>query len=392
MKKIIRYISISLLPALLFFTIAEVIVRSLSLDKPSIVAGGSGIGPNSFVQSDLALGWALKPNSSFTTQKYSITINSLGLRSPEVQPKKKNEFRILSLGESSTFGVMVGDSETYSAQLQRLLNKTIQSRSIVVINAGISAYSSFQSLKYLELRGLKLKPDLILFYHEVNDYLPTAIHDTKLNEIGILKTDKQLYDSKLQRISHFFEKNWGFYRFLTYSYAKFTIKKLNRNDFENPIVDIGLPDLRVNVCFHEIAAKKDGSSPKLDPFLLGRRVSDEERLEILTRLTSICRDNNIRLIIIHPSYRYSRPHECVLTHFCKENNVLMFEAYHSLHPQKVKLDTMFIDLWHPTAYGHTCLAYDLSRFICKKLFGIQSFTKDRRKLSVGLTDKNLLFE
>lgn len=369
MRSIIKLITFSLLPAILFFVTAETSVRLIGIDKPSIIAGGSGIGqPGSISKADPELGWSLIPNTTINTPEGAVTINNLGLRSPEIFPKKKNEFRILSLGESSTFGTDVSDSETYSAQLQELLNKIIQSRIITVINTGVSAYSSFQSLKYLESRGLRLKPDLILFYHEVNDYLPSAVHDAELNEIGILKTDKQLYDSFLQKINRILEQKSGFFRFLAYSYAQYRINKINREDFKNPIFDIGLPDLRIGSRFYTVPSKILKATVKLNPLSLGRRVSEDERLENFKKLFSICNDHKIELIIIHPSYRYSKPHECLLTRFCFENNVLMFEAYHSLHPESFASNVMFLDYWHPTPYGHKCLATDLARFICCNIF------------------------
>ena len=49
-----------------------------------------------------------------------------------------------------------------------------------MINAGVSGYTSFQSRKYLELRGLELKPDLVLFYHEQNDFLKAEFSDREL--------------------------------------------------------------------------------------------------------------------------------------------------------------------------------------------------------------------
>jgi lysophospholipase L1-like esterase len=363
MKSTIKKISLSLLPAMLLLGLAEIGVRVLSLDKPSFVAGGSGLWPGSIVQADVELGWSLKPYSKANTPECEITTNSLGLRSPEIGPKQKNEFRILSLGESSTFGIDVGDSETYSAFLQKFLNISIPSRPITVINAGVSAYSSFQSLKYLKLHGLKLKPDLILFYHEVNDYLPSAVHDMKLNEIGILKTDKQLYDSLFYRISRLLEQKSGLYRALAYHYAKYKIKKLNRQDFRNPTLDIGLPDLRIGLQFWMCNGQKKISCPQINPLSLGRRVSEEERWEIFRELYFLCKDHHLHLIIIHPSYKYTTPHECILTRFCRQYNVLMFEAHNSLHPEGIPIDVMFLDLWHPTAYGHECLAKDLSQFI-----------------------------
>lgn len=372
----IKLLIFSLLPTIFILATGEIVIRLFFLDRPSLISGT--VTHTALVRPDV-MGWSLKPDITID----NIITNKLGLRSPEVLPKIKNEFRILSLGESTTFGFNVSYSETYSAQLEKLLNETVQSKSVTMINAGVAAYSSFQSLKYLELRGLKLRPDMILFYHEANDYLPSIVRDDYLNEVGILKTDKQLYDSKLQKISRTLEKISACYRFLLYKYSNYKINMLNRKDIKNPISDIGLPSNAqigqqiYRTIDHE--AEKAGLNPmltgikiseekRLNPMAIGKRVSEEERVEILTKLLSICNKNNIRLIIIHPSYAYSKPHECILTNFCRTNNVLMFEAYHSLHPENISMQAMFFDSWHPTPYGHKCLANDLARFLDKHVF------------------------
>jgi len=368
-KKTIKLAFFSILPAIILLVGGEAIVRLFALDRPFIIAGDF-IGPNTNVQADSQLGWSLKPNFSAKAKWGDyVKTNKLGLRSPEVLPKDLHEFRILSLGESSTYGVGVSDSETYSALLQEHLNKTIQSKLITVVNAGVSAYSSFQSLKYLELRGLKLNPDLILFYHELNDYLPSAVRGRELDEVGILKTDKQLYDSKLQKLNRILTKWLAFYRFLEFSYSKYKINNLNRGDFKNPLLGIGLPEGRIGSRF--LIVTDQGTKPakgELDAVALGRRVSEKERLGNLDKLCSICNDSNIHLIIIHPSYRYSKLHECLLTQFCRDNNVLMFEAYPTLHPENIPVEAMFIDAWHPTELGHECLANGLSHFIYGNIF------------------------
>ncbi|MDM8553410.1 hypothetical protein QUF75_01615 [Desulfococcaceae bacterium HSG7] len=368
LKNKIKLIIFSILPTIFIFGMAEFSVRFFSLDQPSLIAGGSGIGPNSIVQTDIDLGWALKPNKRIG-DKNTVTTNSLGLRSPEIFPEKKNEFRILSLGESTTFGIGVSDSETYSAKLQEILNKkNITSNKVTVINAGISAYSSFQSLKYLELKGIKLKPDLILFYNELNDYLPTNVRDINLNEVGILKTDKQLYDSRLVKFNRALNQKSAFYRFISYNFAKYKINKMNQKDIENPILNIGMPDSHVSYRIYKHTKQGIKIDSKLNPMSFGRRVSENERIENLSRLFSLCNKKNIRLIIIHPSYSLSTLHECVLTQFCRKNNVLMFEAYHSLHPENLPTDVIFLDLWHPTPLGHECLAVNLAQFIHDNIF------------------------
>lgn len=352
---------LSVAPTLVLLGTAELIVRSWGLDRPSVVAGGSGLGPGRLLRPDPDLGWTLVPGAA-TTFGQSIRLNSLGLRSPEVGPKQPNEFRVLSLGESTTFGIGVEAAETYSAQLQGLLAARVAPRPVTVVNAGISAYSSYQSLRYLELRGLALEPDLVLFYHEANDYMPSAVHDTELNEVGVLLTDQQLYGSPSRRLANFLERHWGLYRFVAYSYAKHTIRGLEGAALKNPILDIGLPDFdaggRLDVADEGLAAQG-----KVRAMPLGRRVSDPERRQNLEKLRALCAARGIRLIVIHPSYRDSRRHECLLTRFCAERGVAMVEAHDALHPEGMLSYELFRDRWHPTALGHRRLAEALAAAI-----------------------------
>lgn len=124
-------------------------------------------------------------------------LGALGLRSPEIASRRPNEFRILSLGESTTFGGGVPADRAYTAilavNLQEVENAAGGQRHFSAINAGIPAYSSFQSMEYLKRRGLDLKPDLLVIDHEVNDYFPSAMRDSSNNEIGKLMTDRELH-------------------------------------------------------------------------------------------------------------------------------------------------------------------------------------------------------
>jgi len=368
----------SILPLAVLLLSAETAVRMFSLDEPGIVAGGSGIDAD-FVQRDVDLGWSLRPNSTGDAGMGElVVVNSLGLRSPEIGSKEPGEIRILSLGESSTFGIGVADDETYSFLLQTILTARIPSRRITVINAGVSAYSSYQSLTYLKRRGLRLKPDLILFYHEVNDYLPSTIRDTRMHEVGVLRTDKELYGSGLTRIDAMLRTYSALYRFVAFTYANYKIERLNQDEIQNPVHRIGLPpELQVRGFIRSIE-NEDEPDDELNVLALGRRVSDGERLENLTELASICHENRIELIVIHPSYRHSKPHECLLTRFCREHGVRMFEAYPILHPEGIRRKEMFLDWWHPSAYGHRRLAEGLADFIDDPFF---SAREDRAGLA-----------
>ena len=382
----------SLLPVVALFLAAETAVRLSHLDRPALYAGGFGsIDKNDSGElADVDLGWSGKPGyrkaASFSQEAYreAYNFNSLGLRSPEVAPKRETELRVLSLGESSTMGIGVEAEDTYSMRLQELLGQSLRPRPVTVINAGISGYSSFQSLKYLELRGLKLKPDLVLFYHELNDYMPSTIRDPGESEVEILQTDKQLYDSRLVRLSRWFLARSALYRFASYSYAQRRIRKLiitpgqGSQEVKSPLEEIGLPGKynQTALPYHLSEGGGRKSATEILPAAIGRRVTNEERLDNLRRLVTVCRENGITLVIMHPSYAWTARHECLLTRFCAENHVPMFETYDILHAAGTMLELKFLDYMHPSPAGHRALAEGLSRFILDML----NMRADRRMI------------
>jgi lysophospholipase L1-like esterase len=76
-------------------------------------------------------------------------------------------YRILTLGDSCTFGLGVDDAQTWPAQLQQLLNA--DGDRVEVINAGVPGYSAFQGRRFLEKEGLHLAPDLVIAGFGFND-------------------------------------------------------------------------------------------------------------------------------------------------------------------------------------------------------------------------------
>ncbi len=355
-----------ILPTVAFLGFAEGVSRVAQLAKPSLFTLPFVQEAEGLLRPDEELLWALRPNLNQYSGavKAKVRTNRLGLRTYEVNSKKQNEFRILSLGESTTFGVGVSNEKTYSALLEKSLNRMDKTCSYRVVNAGVSAYSSFQSLKYLERRGLKLKPDLVLFYHEVNDYLPSSLRDSSNTELSVLKTDRQLYESRIRSVSRKLMEYSVLYRFLSLRFAYHKVRTFNQDEFDNPLLEIGLPDIGI---FPRLASLEKGKKywTNLNEQSLGRRVSEGERRQNLEDLALICRTNGIRLVCIHPSYTESRKHECVLTAFCKDYNIPMFEAHDVLHPPEAD-GTMFMDLWHPTAEGHRLLAEKLCQFLLKQ--------------------------
>jgi len=102
--------------------------------------------------------------------------NSDGLRDDEVEvPAPSGELRILALGDSFTFGQGVASEDCFPVQLERELQESCGSGGsggsgrIRVINAGKAAANTDWEFRYLESRGARYEPDLVLIQFYAND-------------------------------------------------------------------------------------------------------------------------------------------------------------------------------------------------------------------------------
>ena len=109
----------------------------------------------------------LPPNRNFIASEnpflpYRVVTNSLGLRNSEdvslVKPAGK--IRILTIGDSFTFGPYVNNQDTYPSKLEQILKQKYPE--VEVLNAGIPGYTLKDELEYLEEKGVKLNPDVIV--------------------------------------------------------------------------------------------------------------------------------------------------------------------------------------------------------------------------------------
>lgn len=343
-RELLKNVAFSLVPLLVLVGLAEGLIRAAGwADSPiaPMTLAGEAAG---LMHLDEELFWSLEPSKTREHEGVTVHTNSLGLRSPEVGEKRPDEFRVLSLGESSTFGVGVGDHETYSWFLEQFLDTAAGRDRFSVINAGVPAYSSFQSLKYLELRGLDLEPDLVLFYHEGNDFLPSYLRASDNSVIGMNLSDPERYADRLRRTHRKLLAWSAVYRFARYRLALASIEKYQESaaHAKRPTWDVQMGDEKRTLKF---------------PF----RVRSEERSRVFAELVALTREHGIGLVVYHPSYRGSIPHECLITEFCRRSDVPMIDTQDLLHlPDGTKL---FWDLMHPTPFGHLRIAEATFNFL-----------------------------
>ncbi len=100
------------------------------------------------------------------------SINSVGLRGPELTPEPaEGELRVLTLGDSCTFGKGVTEADSWPRQLERSMAAAAPAGvTPVVANLGVNGYSGVQYRDIFLERGLSLAPDLVIVGYNLNDF------------------------------------------------------------------------------------------------------------------------------------------------------------------------------------------------------------------------------
>jgi lysophospholipase L1-like esterase len=108
-----------------------------------------------------------------------VKINSLGFRDREISVQKPpGTYRIVALGDSTTFGWGAPFDQTYPKVLEKSLNENPPSpkwSKYEVINTGVGNYNTAQELAMLKQNGLRLDPDMVTIGWYINDAEPTPV-------------------------------------------------------------------------------------------------------------------------------------------------------------------------------------------------------------------------
>ena len=139
-------------------------------------------------------GKRLIPNSHVIIKNYrhmnrdiKMDINSLGLRDDEIPVvKKKNEIRVLVLGDSITWGDFLQADEVYMKQAEKKLNQSAND-TYRMINAGIGDAGTREEIDLLVERGLSVQPDIVALSFYLNDSRPPWGFPSEMGSRGWLR-------------------------------------------------------------------------------------------------------------------------------------------------------------------------------------------------------------
>jgi hypothetical protein len=137
---------------------------------------------------DAKFGYVLSPNTTFTESRLELTsiqrTNSLGFRTREIEPRLPGEYRVLLVGDSYFYGVMMNEEETIGTQLERISGSDPQvKRPFRVYNFARFGYCTVQELLVARTYAAQIHPDIIILgFFAANDVIPNAL--TRIDDEG----------------------------------------------------------------------------------------------------------------------------------------------------------------------------------------------------------------
>ncbi len=103
---------------------------------------------------------------------YTINHDGLNERFEYAYDKPDRRFRILTIGDSTTFGLLVNTKENYAELLEDLLNtQTCEDvDGFEVINLGVPGYDIAFTVERFKQKGIKYHPDLVIWFVNFHNY------------------------------------------------------------------------------------------------------------------------------------------------------------------------------------------------------------------------------
>jgi lysophospholipase L1-like esterase len=223
----------------------------------------------------VALTDVLAPAGIRPRTRWVLDTNASGYRGPDVAPGSHDGiYRILSLGDSSTFGWGVEGSENYPTRLREELRRRHPGLAVEVVNLGVCGYSSFQGKVLLEREGLAYRPDLVTISYGSNDWsrVPEPFDESYRRSAGWSGSARSLlhrsraYQVYAAFLTSLFEAGWSD-----------RVRKASRTAGGEMPLNVGPEKSRANIISMIETARSAGA----DPIVVTNCVRDEMARPVL---------------------------------------------------------------------------------------------------------------
>jgi hypothetical protein len=300
-RNLTKNLLLSVLSLTLFFGLAELLARTKYTPK--------GTDYEWIFEYDKDKVYQLKKRYVGSFAGHEVVTNSHGHRDSEIPTgKPEDTIRILTIGDSVTFGHGVSGDDTYTECLERMLNHTGNAYRFDVINTAVPGNSPFQEYHDLK-RGIELDPDIVIIQFTLNDVVePYRV----FKRYGGKGKDYHLVED-IPHYDHVLSQNSAFYLFL-----KDVINKIKHRAFSKE-------DLRSKAQDREIYSAKNMIAKHNDP-----RIQEawEECLKWMQKIVDLCQEEDIECILLISPFAFQFTMDELLTHpqrtikeFAVKNNI-----------------------------------------------------------------------
>lgn len=201
--------------------------------------------------------------------KYTINSDSFNERYEYSLSPSEGTYRIITLGNSFTFGLNVDTKDNWPEKLEDMLNRSDCKNydRFEVINLGVGGYDVAYDVERYKLRGVKYNPNLIIWFLfdqdflRVNEYLKPII-DSYVDQFRENKDDTVFINGKfnelIDEINQEFEEKYTENQILKYSAdALFNINKY----YDRDVLFVTFPFTsdKVKLILHDFVAERSDS-------------------------------------------------------------------------------------------------------------------------------------
>ncbi len=287
---------------------------------------------NPVFQGDPELFWKLKPmaNSDLNPEsRLTQLINPSGFRD-DITPveKKAQELRIITLGDSCTFGDGVANWETYANVLETQIRMAFPDRKVNVLNAGVPGYTAYQIDLYLRSKLLEYKPDVVTIYVGFNDNIPAV---RGLSDKDIQKTNS-IYIQAIREIAD----KLRIYQFIEKSVADLKSQPTLLSP-QKPV-------------------------PNEEGVELAFRVSPKDYMETLCQINELGKREGFKVIVLALPHTFLKePHRNRNIRIAaRDCSIPMLDLWEVMKAEQAKgLELYNSDGGHPNSLGHRVIAESL---------------------------------
>jgi len=288
--KVIQNIGLTVLTLIIILSIIELYFKLFSPQILNYTTKGMLI---------LDADCGFRPSSNFTGvqshPEYVVNIktNSLGLRNKEIElSKKQNEFRIVVLGDSFTFGYGVEGDQTYVYFLNEFLkkyspfNSSNSNMNVETINCGVGAYGTKKEIKFYEKYCRELNPDLVILgFYVGNDLFDNSEIDPMTISDGLLIKTRSLDDYQKEK-NKIFSLNLFLNRFHITHFIKNRI-----SGYEEKKVIIPVEEWYKNQFYHRLSLLLTNSLQSVSKEM-------EDTLNLLKAFDKSLKSRGVRFVVL----------------------------------------------------------------------------------------------